>query len=77
MYKLKLVIAGSKAPALKGSNFTVGIPYKGKVKGYKFFVKNLNSNNMLKAKYNTETKRVEFKTNKLDSYGLLPKKIKK
>lgn len=77
VYKLKLVIAGSKAPALKGSNFTVGIPYKGKVKGYKFFVKNLNSNNMLKAKYNTETKRVEFKTNKLDSYGLLPKKIKK
>ena len=53
------------------------LPYKGVVKGYKFYVVDIKSGKRYAARYDKKKKELVFKTDKAGKYALLRVKVKK
>ena len=74
-YKIKLLTI--KAGKQTKQKIEIRLPYKGVVKGCKFYVVDIKSGKRYAARYDKKKKELVFKTDKAGKYALLRVKVKK
>lgn len=70
IFKPELMISGKKVTSFK-KKISIKLDYKGVIKTDTVMILLADSNKMIKAKYNKETKTIEFKTNKLGTFVIM------
>ena len=75
VYKIKLLTV--KAGKQTKQKIEIRLPYKGVVKGYRFYVVDIKSGKRYAARYDKKKKELVFKTDKAGKYAVLRVKVKK
>ena len=74
-YKIKLLTVKAGKPTKQ--KIEIRLPYKGVVKGCKFYVVDIKSGKRYAARYDKKKKELVFKTDKAGKYAVLRVKVKK